>query len=266
MSVTPLDLQSRVHQVGQGPPVLALAGLGCSHWIFSDLAAACAGAGRWILLDNRGMGTAPHAEEEYEITDLAEDALAVMDSLGHKTFALCGISMGGFIAQALLRMAPERVTGLILMCTTGPGPDFVPLPELSNELIRTSYGLELEQMVRINTDSTVSPNLKQRDPERYMEILNRKRDNLADMEQMILQNNAARRYMQGPALDLSQVTCPALVLHGDQDRFVDARNAQILADMLPNGRAEIAPETDHLFFLEKPQFTADHIAAFLEHL
>jgi len=65
-------------------------------------------------------------------------------------------------------------------------------------------------------------------------------------------------------IDFEAIRCPTLVMSGADDRFVDARNAQILAEKIDDARVVIVPETDHLFFLEKPRRVAEEIARFLE--
>jgi len=262
---TSTRFKGHVDLVGNGRPVLALAGLGCSNWIFEDMAAALAAHGTWIMPDNRGMGRSPGAPAPYEIADLAGDALDLMDDLGHDRFVVVGISMGGFIAQVLTERAPERIAGLILLCTTGPGERFVPLPEMPGDLIKASYRLDRETMIRANTDSTVFPGMKRRDPERYRAIFDKKLANIADLDQVLMQNEAARRFMSG-SIDYDRYRGPALVMAGSGDRFVDPANATILAECLGSAETVVVEEADHLFFLEKPEETHRHIKAFLEAL
>lgn len=157
--------------VGEGLPVLCLAGFGCSNWIFDYMAQALSAHVQMIMPDNRGMGRSPHADEPYTLDDLAADALGLMDDLGIQRFAVLGISMGGFVAQSLCLQAPQRVRGLMLLCATGPGDAFVPLPQISNEMLAESYTQPVVEMIRHNTEITTSPNFERRDPEMFMRIL-----------------------------------------------------------------------------------------------
>ncbi|MDJ0838876.1 MAG: alpha/beta fold hydrolase [Acidobacteriota bacterium] len=266
--MTPASARFKGHfdLIGKGAPILALSGLGCSNWIFEDLAARLRDLGQWIMPDNRGMGLSPKADTPYEITDLARDALALMDGLGHDRFAVVGISMGGFIAQTIAHMVPERVTRLVLMCTTGPGPDFIPLPDFPSELIRTSYSMDPVIMTRSNTDSTTHPSLKIRQPQRYRQIFEKKLANISDMEQLLIQNEAAVRFTREYHIDYSRITCPTLAMAGAEDRFVPPDNTRLLARKTASGEAVLIPESDHLFFLEKPESVALALRRFLEAL
>ena len=63
---------------------------------------------------------------------------------------------------------------------------------------------------------------------------------------------------------LGAIAAPTLVLHGDEDRVVDVRNADLLAELIPDARAEIFPGTGHLFFWEQPERFVEVVGGFLE--
>src|SRR6476659_8824058 len=110
------------HEVtGEGPPLLAIMGLTGSmgHWWgfekrFSDRF-------RVITFDNRGVGATTAPAGAYSTKQLARDALGLLDHLGVEKTAVYGVSMGGMIAQELTLAAPERVTKLVLGCTSFGG-------------------------------------------------------------------------------------------------------------------------------------------------
>jgi pimeloyl-ACP methyl ester carboxylesterase len=60
------------------------------------------------------------------------------------------------------------------------------------------------------------------------------------------------------------ITVPTLVIHGEQDRVVDVRNAFLLAERIPGARVETLPG-GHLMFWEDPRAVATLIRSFLEH-
>ena len=53
---------------------------------------------------------------------LGRDALGIADALGLRTFAFCGLSIGGMIGQWIAVHAPERLTHLVLANTTRAWP------------------------------------------------------------------------------------------------------------------------------------------------
>jgi len=71
-----------------------------------------------IRVDARGHGASSVGEgpQAYRWSELAADTLALADALGHARFAIGGASMGAAVALHAAVAAPERVSGLVLMC------------------------------------------------------------------------------------------------------------------------------------------------------
>ncbi|GAC68374.1 alpha/beta fold hydrolase [Gordonia soli] len=73
---------------------------------------------RVITMDQRWHGRGIRSDV-FDLTDCADDVIAVADQLGVPTFTAAGFSMGGGIAQLAWQRHPDRVRGLVL-CSTGP--------------------------------------------------------------------------------------------------------------------------------------------------
>ena len=72
-----------------------------------------------VMVDNRECGGTCPCPEGFGIHDMAADVLDAMTTLGHERFFLGGISMGGMIAQEIVRQAPERVRAAVFLSTSG---------------------------------------------------------------------------------------------------------------------------------------------------
>ncbi|KAI1100835.1 alpha/beta-hydrolase [Jackrogersella minutella] len=73
-----------------------------------------------LILDNRGMGGSSKPLTRYSTSEMARDILEVADRIGWtspRQLHVCGISMGGMIAQELAYLAPHRISSLSLICT-----------------------------------------------------------------------------------------------------------------------------------------------------
>ncbi len=259
--------ESQIHVTlrGQGSPILGLAGFGCSHWVFDHWTERLQQHHQLILPDNRGMGQSDKVDSAYEIHDLATDASKVLERLDSDPAIVIGISMGGFIAQSLALLAPNRVRALVLMCTLGSGPDFTSLPDSSRDDIQKYYQLDPLVRAKQAMATTTHPSFASIEPELYARVLSDRVKNSADWRQVTHQYDAVQHFLKH-AQPIHEIKCPCLILTGDQDRLVDPINAHLLAQKIPSSRVVAIPDTDHLFFLEKPDATVAAIESFIESL
>ncbi|MBF0098017.1 MAG: alpha/beta hydrolase [Magnetococcales bacterium] len=234
-----------------GPAVLCLSGFASGNWMFQRWLAPLQGFYRFILPENRGMGQAPAATAPYGMDDLAADALRLLDDLGIERCTVIGLSMGGFIAQRVLALAPQRVTGLVLLCTSSGGDAFRPIfPLLSREQVEALYRLDPETRIRAALSPHICPLLQEQYPEVFAEVLQQRLRHPEVPEQVLLQYDAVAEFLRHPQA-LQHIACPTLILSADQDLLVPVANAALLATMIPKARLQVIANTDHLFFLER---------------
>lgn len=250
-------------EVGTGArTLLALSGLGCDHYNFLWLERELAKKFRLIMIDNRGMGQSSDTDEEYEISHLAEDVIEFTEALGLTRFGIMGISMGGFITQELLLKIPERIERVALLCSTSGGDDFTPIPNITTEAFEKAYAMgKLGHELAVK--ATVHPDLLKNDPDLFNRILELRLEHAYRLDQVILQNNAAKKFL-AQSKELTSVLCPVLILHGEDDRFVSPQNAQVLGEKFQNSQVQYIPQSDHLFFLEKSEQVAAELIQFFD--
>ncbi|MGH8466622.1 MAG: alpha/beta fold hydrolase, partial [Pseudomonas sp.] len=132
------------------PALLLVMGLGGQliHWPDEVVVALCQQGFRVIRYDNRDVGLSTWSQAPatanltyqllryklglsvtapYNLTDMAEDSLGLMDALRIERFHVLGVSMGGMIAQHLAALAPERVESLTLIMSSS-GAQGLPTP------------------------------------------------------------------------------------------------------------------------------------------
>lgn len=249
--------------LGQGPVTLVcLSGLGCDHYNFAWMGPELAKHLRVLMIDNRGMGESSDAQVPYEISDLASDTLELIDGLGIERFLLAGISMGGFIAQEILMRASERVFACALLCSTSGAGEFIPLTILSEESFAKVHALG-DAGVELAIRATVHPELPTKNPQLFRHIVKLRGEHPYRLDQVLLQNRAAANFLAKKS-DLSQIRTPVKVLHGAQDRFVNPRNAALLAQAFEHASFELIEDSDHLFFLEKSDEVAQKLIQFFK--
>ncbi|MGW0163521.1 3-oxoadipate enol-lactonase [Mycobacterium sp. NPDC003323] len=111
-----------LHHNSDGPPdapVLVLSGgLGTTTAMWEPNLPALAPHFRVIRLDHRGHGRSPDPSEAFTVADLADDVEHTLDGLRVNRFAWCGLSLGGMVGLELATRIPERLTHLVLCCTS----------------------------------------------------------------------------------------------------------------------------------------------------
>ena len=142
----------RLHAVvgGKGPAVLLIHGWPGSWYYWRLVMPALARHFEVIAVDQRGIGLSDKPEQGYDTGTLANDLVELMDSLGHKEFAVIGVDTGMLIAYALAADHPDRVTRLAvgeapLPGITPPAPLVLP-----NQLVDRLWHIPFNQLTATN--------------------------------------------------------------------------------------------------------------------
>ena len=183
----------------------------------------------------------------YGITDMAADALGVLDALGIARAHVCGASMGGMIAQHLAARHPGRVKSLTLMMTTS-GARRLPQPKLKvrRALLSRPDGSDPAAVVahlqRLLT--LIGSPAYPADPERLRERLQ------ATVQRAWRPAGTARQIVavvadgdRSPLLPLIQA--PTRVIHGEADPLVRPEAGHDLVARMPGAVPDFIPGMGH---------------------
>lgn len=102
---------------GDSPAIVLSHSIGCDSTMWRPQVAALSGAFRVIVHDTRGHGRSEAPEGDYDLATLAADVASVMDAAGIERGNLCGLSLGGAVAQKFALDHPERLDRLVLANT-----------------------------------------------------------------------------------------------------------------------------------------------------
>lgn len=216
---------------------------------------------RLVLVDNRGVGHSGRPAGSFTVADMAGDIVAVLDAAGISRSHVLGASLGGMVAQELAISHPERVDGLVLVCTAPGWPFTYPMPVASIRAITSATRMTAVAARRRHVENALSADTVRHRPELVNRLLELQGSRPADADVLPAQAAAGARYAGG--LRQRRIGARTLVLHGGADRVVDPRNGRLLAQRIRGARLAIFPELGHLLFWEDPDGFADEVASFL---
>jgi pimeloyl-ACP methyl ester carboxylesterase len=236
--------------LGGGPPLLMVNGYAATGADWDPtFVAALAEDFELICPDNRGVGGSELGDEELTIAAMAADVESLVDALGLDATAVCGWSMGGYVAQALAERVPSRIGGLALIGTHPGGPTYVPTGDAEAFARLIDYsGTPREQASRLISVFYPADRVAAADAE-LGETFAAAR---ARLDHAVLDAQVAAlvawRDREPPPLAEPP---PALVIHGALDRLVAAGNAAPLAERW-GARLEIFEESAHAAMTQEP--------------
>ena len=233
-------LASQVSGAPNAPPLLLLQGQANSHRWWDSLRPAIDRHFRTITLDYRGTGDSRGPVGTWTIDSFVADVIVVLDGLGIRQVAVYGTSMGGRVAQVLAARHPERVSALVLACTSPGGSHAV---ERGPDVRRALAGATPDERTDLLHDLFFTPDWP---PSPQDALL------LGDPSMSAQEATAHLRVSdRHDAWEfLPSITAPTLVLHGGQDQMAPVINAHTLADRIPGAQLHIVEEGRHGFFVE----------------
>lgn len=181
--------------------------------------------------------------DDLSIEEIADRALAKAPA----RFALAGLSMGGYIAYEILRLAPERVTRLALLDTRA-SPDSEEDRARRRETIRLAESGRFAAVHDILWPRLVHPD-RQKDTE--LEAVVRRMADDTGAAAFIRQQQALLSRRDYRAV-IKAVRVPTLVLVGEQDLITPPEMAGEIAGYIAGSRLVRLPRCGHLSTLEQP--------------
>lgn len=182
----------------------------------------------------------------YTFADMAADTLGLMDALKLDKTNICGISMGGMIAQVLAIQAPRRITGLICMQTTTGERDLPSsTPEATAAMMSsppTGREAYLDYIVGVYRAFSGGSDLHDADLQRRIAAVayDRMWYPIGFMRQM-----AAIMAAPGRRKALQAISVPTLVIHGDSDTVIPVDHGRDLAAAIPHAKLLIQKGLGH---------------------
>ena len=212
-----------------------------------------------IAPDLRGFGESSVSPGPATMDEMAADIFGLLDALSLERVVLGGLSMGGYVAFACLRRFPVRVQGLIL-ADTRAGADS-PEQRAARE-VTARFAEEHGSVALLERDA---PRLFSHDTvSNRPEIVEQARHIAALNSGAGVASAARGMALRGDSTDLlTSITCPTLIIVGEQDTLTPVAEARSLFERIPDAELALITGAGHLSNLEQPDAFTDAIAGFL---
>jgi 3-oxoadipate enol-lactonase len=247
-------LTLRCDRMGSGEPLVLIHGLGerKEAWVCQY---ALANSYDLIIPDLPGHGQSTPAEE-VSIEAFARDTLELLDVLGVESAHICGLSMGGVVAQEMYRMAPDRCRSLILVNTFFCVPQLMRAPLYQLWTWRANF-LPPEWRMSLAA-ATCLVDWKSETLERFQHAMELNASTYRQTLEACLQVDNTEL--------LPQIKVPTLILASDYDLLTPLWGQVMMHYLIPSSQMVILHCAGHMAKLEQPDEFNGKILEFLDGL
>ena len=233
---------------GHGEPLLLIMGMGANTTDWEPLIPDLSQGQKLIAFDNRVSGRSDKPGGPLTMELFADDAVALLDTLGIEKAHIFGVSMGGMIAQELALRYPERLLTLILGATMCGGSHAIPPP-----MDRILEWINTGNLPPAKAATDCLPFLYSQkfiDQKKSYLI----KSSLRTSHLRIPKHDIYRQLKAITHFDsydrLPQIQVPTLVLTGNADLIVPAENSRILTNQIPEAELIVFEGIGHGFLVE----------------
>ena len=229
---------------GAGPTVLFLHGYSDSWFSWSRVLPLLPPEWHAIAIDQRGHGASSAPEGDYAMVTLARDALAFLDARGIPRAVVVAHSMGTFVAQQMVALAPGRLDALVLVDGSSRPAELPVVAEVRGAT--AGFGEVPEAFVREFQESTVHRPM----PASFMDAVVKAS---LGVPGRVWREAAIGMATMEPVGTLERFDQPALLFWGNRDGLFPRAEQELLLSRLPRARLVVFPDVGHAPHWEMPE-------------
>lgn len=246
--------------VGSGPDLVMIHGWGLHSRIWGEAEERLAQGFRLTLVDLPGHGRSPMPADGFGLADLAQAVSAAAPARAH----WLGWSLGGMVAMQAALTAPQRVARLVAVCSS---PRFTQAPDWPQAMapqVLAGFARDLGR----DFHATLM---------RFLALQARGSEDARGSVRLLRQRLAEEPAPQPAALaagleilrsadlraDVGRVSCPTLLIYGQQDMLVPARAAEPAQKLFGDAHLRIIHGAGHAPFISHVDQFAQSVMSFL---
>jgi 3-oxoadipate enol-lactonase len=244
---------------GRGKPVVLVHGFPLDSRMWEAQVEALSDRYRVIAPDLRGFGQS-QSDEPFTIASQADDLHSLLKDLGALPCALCGLSMGGYIALAFARSYSSDLKALALIDTRAEG-DTEQGKQNRDKMIK----LVREQGARAVADQMLPKLIAEQTAQHRQDIAHKLRHIMESQSPRTIENAlAALRDRDDYTRDLPGIRVPTLVLVGEHDAITPPSISEAMSKLIRHPTLVIIQRAGHMAPMEQPEDVTTVMRRFLE--
>ncbi|MFW9918323.1 MAG: alpha/beta fold hydrolase [Candidatus Thorarchaeota archaeon] len=243
------NIRTYYEMQGQGPPLIFIHGAAASHDMWKPQVEYFSKTFTTLTYDIRGHQQTEGSEGDYSFEMFADDLYELLKALEIREPVVCGLSLGGMIAQSYAVRYRDNLHGLVLADTAISSAMTV-----SDKITKALY-----------PPSLVKWTMRRMSPEKYAdwsfkffegvnpEVVEYLKSEQLKMsyDELIKIIDVIYRFKQLP---LESIRVPTLVILGENERKAVFPHADKMVELIPNSRKVLVPDAGHASNLENPEF------------
>ncbi|MER8579486.1 alpha/beta fold hydrolase [Mesorhizobium sp. M1423] len=247
-------------RAGAGTPVLLIHGVGMNAEIWQPQIELMRDRHDLIAIDMLGHGSSPLPPESPELTDLAGQAIGLLDHLGLASVSIVGHSMGALVAQEIALRWPSRVRSVVCLNAVFRRP-----PALAQAVRERAAALGSH-----GDPSAIAATLARWFGDPLPASLAGAAETASAALEDVSAEGYARTYRLFARADtqhvdrLADLAAPALFVTGSEDRNSTPAMSAAMARLAPRGRCLVLSGERHMMTIASPEKVTHHIMAFLD--
>lgn len=235
-------------KTGNGVPVLFIHGYPLSRRIWDPQKNELSKYATVITIDLRGHGESFPFDGAYSMDLLADDCKFILEAEQvNAPLVICGLSMGGYITFAMYRKYPHLFKGMILTSTRA-GADSLEGKTNRDAAIKLATDRGVDAIANNMINKIVSPLTISSNPGLVKTI----HDIMANTSTLgVIGALQGMRDRPDSTSLLSQIKCPVLIIHGEDDQLIPIKDAESMHHLMPGSKMVKVPRAGHLPNMEQ---------------
>jgi pimeloyl-ACP methyl ester carboxylesterase len=219
---------------------------------------------RIIAFDHRGQGKSSIPKDGYDIDNVTNDAIKLIEKLNTEPVHFVGLSMGGFVGMRIAKRRPDLIKSLILIGTSASAEakeNISGYKRLGFIARWISLRLVAKPAMKVMFGETFLSDKLRKDEYNY-----RKKQMLGNDRKGITRALSGVLYRDSFEDNLLTISCPVLILIGDEDVALPPEKSELMHSLINDSQLVVVPQAGHTSTVEQPERVNQEISSFLSAL